>query len=403
MIRTERSALRNGAVLVSLGLLFIAGCGDKEVIRFGAVIPLTGEQAIYGKEIANGIQLAYDQQKATGKAPTLELVIVDSKSDPETGKIELERLYSEGARAAIGGVTTPEALAQVEVADRMNRVLISPSASAKELTGISSYFYRVWPSNTREGGKMGQYAAQNLNLATATVLAADTPYADGISSEFVNSFEQNGGKVLEVIEYPKNTDDLTALVERLVSLKPDGIYVADYAEAVVKIIEMIKADGYEGGILTASAFATPQAIATAGSAAEGVFVTLPQFEPDDQDTPEVKAFVDAYRARYGETPGNYAAHGYDAFNILYAASQQGGDKAHSFWKGMKAIKDFPGATGPLQFDDKGDVTKYPRVYFVHEGRVVDHANWRQKMIDEIRKQREELIRQRRALTSSGSS
>jgi len=403
MIETEHSALRMSFVLVLLGLTLATGCGDKEAIKFGAVVPLTGEQAIYGKEIANGIQLAYEQLKNSPKPPNVELELVDSKSDPETGKAELERIFSEGARAAIGGVTTPEALAQVEIADQKNRVLLSPSASAKELTGISSYFYRVWPSNTREGGKMGQYAAQNLNMKTAAVLSADTAYAQGISSEFGSSFEQNGGKLLEVIEYPKNTEDLTALVERVISLKPDGIYVADYAEAAVRIIQMIKADGYAGNILTASAFATPQAIAMAGSAANGVFVTLPQFDAEDDKTPEVKAFVDAYRAKYGETPGNYAAHGYDAFNILYRASQEGGDKAHSFWKGMKAIKDFPGATGPLQFDDKGDVTKYPRVYFVNEGRVVDHAAYREKLLEEIRKQREDLERQMRALANSTSS
>ena len=394
MTRTKFLVLRSCLALLILPLLTTTSCRKQEAVKFGAVLPLTGASAIYGTEIAKGIELAFEELKAAPGAAEMELEIVDSESDPEKSKEVLEALYSSGARAAIGGVTTPEALAQVEVAERMNRVLLSPSASARELTGISLYFYRVWPSDNREGSKMGQYAAQNLNLKTAVILASDSLFAEGIRSVFRESFEQNGGEILEQVNYPANTDDLAALGELVMALKPDGVYIADYADGIVKLIELLKEQGYDGKVLTVSAFASPQAIAGAGSAAEGVFVTQPQFDPEGTENPVTRAFVDAFRAKYNETPGNYAAHGYDSMKVLVQALEDGGDRGHSFWKGMRSVNDLPGATGPLQFDDKGDVTKYPRVYFIVEGKVIDHIAYlkkeKERIMEEIRKARERL-------------
>lgn len=244
---------------------------------------------------------------------------------------------------------------------------------------------------------MGQYAAQNLNLKSAVVLAADSTYAEGIQTVFKTSFTQNGGEIVEEIIYPANTTDLNGLVERVISLSPDCVYVADYASAVISIIKVLREMSFQGKILTVSAFATPQAIAAAGSAAEGVFVTHPQYTPDNQEDPKVKAFVEKYSAKYGETPGLYAAHGYDSMLVLFEALQKGGDRGSSFWKGMRSVKDLPGVTGPLQFDEKGDVAKYPRVYFLLEGQAVDHANWVEKKRRELQEAMEELRKDRQRL------
>ncbi|MCB1055263.1 MAG: ABC transporter substrate-binding protein [Acidobacteria bacterium] len=396
---TTGRVLATALALLLAAFVSVTGCSKKEVITFGVVLPLTGESAIYGTPIRNGIELALQQIEAKKDAPPIKLDIRDSQSDPQRAQQLTEELYNEGERAVVGGVTTPEAMAMVEAADRASRVLVSPSASAAALTGISRNFFRVWPSDAREGAKMGQYAAQNLNLQTAVIITADSTYAEGIQHVFREAFEQNGGKVLETIEYPRNTADVEALVERAVSLTPDCIYVADYADGIVKLIKLLKAADYKGKILTVAAFATPQAISAAGRDAEGVFVTHPQFS-EASDDPEVKAFVEAYRKTYGESPGLYAAHGYDAMMVLYNAVLEGGDSGSNFWKGIRGITTLKGVTGPLQFDDKGDVQKWPRVYFLVDGALVDHSDWVDEQKEKLRERMDQLRRERRALQRS---
>src|SRR5690606_11938136 len=118
--------------------------------------------------------------------PKLELVVKDSQADPQLAVQLLGEAYGQGALAAIGGVTSDEALAMVKVAEERDRILISPSASSPALTGASSNFFRVFPSDFVEGTKMATFAAGTLDLEDAMILATEAPYGRGIQEVFKN-------------------------------------------------------------------------------------------------------------------------------------------------------------------------------------------------------------------------
>jgi branched-chain amino acid transport system substrate-binding protein len=322
----------------------------------------------------------------------LELVVVDSESDPEKGRQLLAELYSQGALAVIGGVTTAEALAMVAEADEHDQVLMSPSASTPELTGISKNFYRVFPSDAREGATMGNFATQKLNAEKVVVLSKESAYAKGIQEIFEREFERHGGEVLESIEFPSLSSDLSGVVERVMTLNPDAVYLAAYAEDLAQMITYLRDQGYKGTIFTTSAFAAPEVIARVGRPAEGVFLTQAAFDPNSEE-PEVKTFVDGYRAKYQSEPDLYAVHGYDAMMVLAEALRQSGDLPTEFWKGVRSIRDFTGATGTIQFDERGDVQKFPRVYVVNNGQLIDYEaeveRRRQELLDRLRRLEEE--------------
>src|SRR5262249_33054935 len=108
----------------------------------------------------------------------------------------------------------------------------------------------------------------------------------------------------------------------------------------------------------------------AGPAAENVVIPMPHFEPDGDDGP-ARAFTEAYRARFGETPDGFAAHAYDAVKLLATAA----DRARS-WdsddlrRALLSIQSYEGATGRMAFDANGDLIQYPRLYVVRGGQLV---------------------------------
>ena len=67
---------------------------------------------------------------------------------------------------------------------------------------------------------MGHFATQTLNVDQVVIAASQSPYAKGIQQVFRQEFERNGGKVLDVIEYPRNTSDLGGVLDRIMTLKP---------------------------------------------------------------------------------------------------------------------------------------------------------------------------------------
>lgn len=382
-------------LLLALSLSFGAGCQQNQAVQFGAVLPLTGSAAIYGQSIKNGLELAQDELAASATARKVTLTIVDSKSNPKVAAEDAAQLYSDGAWAVIGGVTTAEAMEMVPIADEYGGVLLSPSASSPVLTGISENFYRVFPSDFHEGTKMGNFAAQTLQLETAVILAAEGPYGVGVQQVFAAEFERNGGKVMESIDFPENTSDFSGLLDRVMTLRPQGVYLAAFADEVTAMILGLRERHYEGTILTTHAFASTDALSRAREAATGVFLTQTAFELDieapETETPQVRAFAEAYQAKFGEQPDIYAAHGYDALMVLVASLDQGVVTKNDLWKGVRSIRNYEGVTGAIQFDERGDVQKFPRVYLINsQGRLVNYEA-------EVGRRRKDLLERLRAL------
>jgi branched-chain amino acid transport system substrate-binding protein len=388
-------------VTVALSLSLLLGCQQDEAVKIGAVLPLTGEYEIYGQAIRKGVDLAYEHLQADGSLPyKVEVTVLDSEGDPAKAAELAEQLYDDGALAVVGGVVTAEALQMVPVADRADRVLLSPSASNPQLTGISKNFYRVFPSDSREGTTMGNFAAGKLEVQTMVILTKEDEYARGNQEVFQSEFERNGGQVLEVIEYPPGAADFSGFVDRVMTLDPQAVYVAAYAGDISKMIKELRQRGFQGSILTTSAFASPEIIELVGEAAEGVFLTQAVFEVKSEE-PKIKEFVDAFQAKYSLTPDLYAAHGYDSVMVLAEARKEGGEIEADFWRDVRGLRAYPGVTGTIQFDERGDAQKFPRVYVVEAGNLVDYEKEVQRRKEELLKRLKELQERQRQRAGGG--
>ena len=387
---TRKSArLFTATALCCLSIL-VAGCPQK-AIKVGVVLPLSGGNSTYGEAIRKGLELAYGEIQGDETSELmLELSIVDTESDPEKASGLLAEQYENGALIALGGATSAEAKSMIGVIDRFDRILISPSASSPELTGISSNFYRVWPSDFAAATKMAQFAAGDLKIEKAVVITEVQSYAKGIHGVFQPAFEGFGGEVVEVIEVPPGTSDLGGLIDRVITLKPGAVYLAGFELGIGSMIQELRKLNYKGRILTTSAFALPSSIARVGQDASGVILTQSVFELDS-DHAHIQKFVKGYEEKYGEKPDIYAAHGYDAMKVVATALTGRPALPGEVVKGLRDIKDFPGVTGSIQFDEKGDVRKFPRLYIIGEDLLLYDYNER------VRKQQDEIRRRRTAL------
>jgi len=380
--------MRRALTIAVLLVVSLTGCEKESAIQIGAVLPLTGEAQVYGQSVRKGVELGFEKLVASGPEFQYQLSVVDSTSDPQMAADLVKQLYGDGAMAVIGGVTTAEALQSVAVAEEYDRVLLSPSASSPQLTGISKYFYRVFVSDSREGTTMANFATQKLKTASVVILAKEDPYAQGNQEVFETNFARQGGEVLEKILFPAVGGDFSGLVERVMTLTPDAVYLAAYANETSQLIQELRLQKFKGYILATAAFAAPEIIERVGQPAEGVFLTQAGFDTKSE-TPLIKDFVDSYREKYGLTPDLYAAHGFDSVMVLSAGiSESGGKYASELWSGLRALRDYQGVTGTLQFDERGDVQKFPRVFVVNEGRLADY----EKTVDEKRKQIMERLR-----------
>lgn len=397
MLRSARAPIC--FILLLTTSVFVGACSEERTARIGAVLPLSGDWAIYGEPIRKGVELAHEEllsEHESGEFPhRIELWVEDDESQPAKAVEAFQRLISEhNVHGVIGGVTSAEALAMIDVADQQQRVLMSPSASSPDITEqkATRYFYRIYPSDFREGTQLASWTALNIDLKNVVVVSVNTPFARGISRVFTNEFERYDGEVLDELVYPEGQADFSDLVSQVLGSSPQAVYIADFAGPVLRFLRALDRAGFEGRVLTTSAFATPDILVEAGDLAEGVVLAQTVFNPDSEE-PHIQEFVEAYRAKYDETPGLFAAHGYDAMRVMAQASLEQSGIPSELWKGVRSLGDYQGVTGAITFDQKGDVGKFPRVYVVQDGKLVDYDEVLEQRRREIQERKQQLFQQ----------
>ncbi len=386
MLRRVGSAI--GMILVA-GLL--GGCVSKPIV--GVILPSAGEAASYGESVESGMRLALSDAREHNQVPTGFEVVWAYASDPDRAVTELRTMVEDkDVKMVVGGVTSDEAVAMLPVLDELGIVCLSPSASAPGLAERSRMFFRIYPSDELEGHTAGNFLYERLGKHRVLLFTGDTEYTRGITPEFLKQYEQAlGGTVVDTIAL--NDDGWRQRATNILDRDSvDAAYIVGYSEGILEVILFLDDRGFEGRIITTATIFSGEVIREAGEAAEGVMFALPPFDRTSEKEP-VQSFVNRYMDTYERAPDVFAAHGYDAMGLAirimnYAKPPEKMEilKALNF-----GVSEYMGVTGPILFDDHGDVKHYPKMFIVKGGQVLSYQRYLETERRRILKQVQDLL------------
>ncbi len=343
----------NFITLILLFSTIFSGCMP-DSIRVAAVLPLTGDDAATGEAVRRGIDLAVEQ---LGEEATVVVEISDSRSDAEFAAKQLEKNFRSGMSAAIGGVDVGETEALIRIADEFEHALLSPAASAPHLSGTSQNLYRIAPSQRSSAVALAMTAGF-LKARSAVVISQPSRVGPESTKIFAESLGDHGGRIMASYETEGEVDFAAQIAKK----SPDVVYVASSKQLAGEMISALRSAEYGGPILTAEGLSGAD-LAALERQAEGVYLSRAVADLNENDNGH---FVGAYRERYGEEPDLYAAYGYDAVHALVKALEGRALLPSELRKGLRDAE-IAGVTGLFDFDHRGDVPRYPRVYRVAEG------------------------------------
>jgi branched-chain amino acid transport system substrate-binding protein len=126
---------------------------------------------------------------------------------------------------------------------------------------------------------------------------------------------------------------------------------------------------------------------------EGVFFPQPAFDVKTEGQ-LAQDFVAAYRARFQVDPDIYAAHAYDAIRVvLWAVQEAKGFTSSEIRKSLAFnVKEFPGVTGIIQFNDYGDVHHNPIMFIIRDGQVLNFERYIAEEKAKIRERIKNLLK-----------
>ena len=322
-------------------------------------------------------ELAVKEINARGgvRGRPLALRIMDDSGRPDLAIRIAQQLVDDPAVVAvIGHLNSSAALAAGRIYGEARRpvVMISPSASSPDLSGINPFVFRACPSDVSHGAQLARYARHMLNARRVGVMYLDDDYGRGLRLSFVGEFKRLGGEVIEEDPMLSTTPSLEPYVTRLQqSGGVDALMLAtDLGGAQLALREMSRA-GVHWTTLGGDALS---GIEQSGPLAEGVRMSVAYLV--DQAGDRNAQFVAAYARAYpGERPDHRGATTYDIVHLLATVLRDAGPQRGAVRDRVARVgRDLPpfeGVTGRIAFDDRGDVpTKSVVIGTVREGRVV---------------------------------
>ncbi len=373
--------------LASALVFSLAACGsdggdsgsssNSDTFKIGGIGPTTGDNAIYGTAVKNGIELAVNEINADGgiNGKQIEYQFEDDQSDSEKSVNAYNTLKDWGMQMLVGSVTSTPCTAVVEETHADNMFQLTPSATAVESIQYDNAF-RMCFSDPNQGSASADYIADNgLAEKVAVIYNSSDTYSSGIYQKFMEEAQAKGLDVVAAEAFTADSKtDFSVQIQKAKDAGAELVFLPIYYQEASLILAQADRMGYNpsyfgcdgmDGLLALDGFDT--------SLAEGVmFLTPFTASAEDEAT---QAFVSAYEEAYGETPIQFAADAYDCVYVIKAAAEQAkltpdmsiSDMCDAMKTAMTEIT-IDGLTGKqITWGEDGEPSKLPTVVVVENG------------------------------------
>ncbi len=336
-----------------------------EPINVGVIANLTGSDVKSSVDMVRGVELAADKINAAGgiDGRPLKLIVEDAEYRPQAGLDAATKLFDVDkvdAAVVFGGssITIPIA----EMAAPKGKVILNTSASSSKLGEYAGTVFSTLPLDDIVGKALGDYVA-GKGVKTAVFVVPNNTFGTGLMDAATAAFEANGGKVVRKIVYTEGQPDYRADMQAALQAKPDAIMSAGYGDDTRTIFKAAR----ELGIDAPWYAAYPSIFYVENP--EWMNGKLSGVDNGGLDAPVGKEIKQAYNEKY-PTDGDPLPHyyyAYDAMTLLAKAMMAGGSDAAAIKKALPEVaKDYDGATGHVEWDDRGQRINPPMDFFEYQ-------------------------------------
>lgn len=387
--------------LVAAAGLALAACGDDTddaaapeasssasprtgdgTLKIGTLLPETGSLEILGPPEIAAVKLAVQDINEAGGVlgKDVEVEYRDSgDTSTDIANQSVDDLLDAGVDAVVGAASSSVTLTVIDKITGSGVLQISPANTSTTLSEYKDQdlYFRTAPSDVYQGRVVGETALAD-GAETLGILALQDAYGTSLADQAEQAFTDGGGEVVEKKIYDPKADEYSSEVGSIVDANPDAIALIGFGPDTAKMLdEMVKqgllplADSGKSLIMVDGNMSNT--IDVGEGLLAGVKGTIPGSNPGEEFQTRLKE-IDAGLADY-----SYAGEAYDAVTMLALAAEvaesdsgadmaesmpevsSGGEKCDTF-EACKALLeedkdfDYDGQSGPVEFDDNGDVS-----------------------------------------------
>jgi branched-chain amino acid transport system substrate-binding protein len=285
----------------------------------------------------------------------LALISEDDEGNAEKSVNAFTKLSTrDKVTIVLGSSTSGATVAMTSLAQRGKVLLISPSATALNVTDAGDFIFRACFIDPFQGVVGADFAYDTLGARRAAVLYdAGADYNTGLADSFKEQFKKVGGQVVADEAYQSGDVDFNAQVTRIRAANPDVVYLPNYYNDVSLQAKQLRAQGINVALLGGDGW--DSLIDNAGDEALNGYWSA-GFAADTTD-PKGQAFVRAFSAKFNRSASQFSALGYDTMMLVADAVKAAGTFDATAVKDALAKVSGSYVTGNIRFDSQRNPIK----------------------------------------------
>ena len=396
--------LRNGLMIAAAAAVLAVGgrAGAEEcTVKLGVVLPVSGPMGLVGERIAETGRFAVDVYNEAGgvKGCKVEYLLRDTQGQPTVGVDAAKSLVDlEGVPVLVGaissGVSLP-ILTSVAVPSKVTQ--ISCCSSSESFTALAEegktggYWFRTYATN-RSQAAMGALLTTSKGYRKTAVIYVNTDFGVGLAKRFEQDVAKLGGAITKMVAYNESQQSYRAEVTAALEGDPDSLFLVAFPVDGATITREWLSLGGTGNLVVNNSLRSADYLAAVGPKR---LTRLVGYDSAQPRTDSVATFNTMFEARFDGPPDGPGLHSmFDAVTVVLLAMEAAdeidgttvrdhirqvtaadGEPVHPGPEGIRKAKEllgagksirYVGATGPLRFDENGDV-QAPKLTWRFEG------------------------------------
>ena len=295
-------------------------------INIGVVGSMSGDQAISGQALKDGIALVQSELTANpfvvdGKTVKVNFLFEDNEAKPEISVNAVQKLIGENCLAIIGPNNSSDAIPSGSVCQQAKIPMIPHTATNIKVTQVGDYIFRMCYIDPYQAKLAAKYADETLKAKKVAVLQnVGDAYSAGLHDAFVSEIKARN-ITLAADESFSGTDikDYTAQLNNIKNAAPEVLFLPLDVNTVPLIMQQARRMGITAVFLGGDAWDYD---VLAGLAGKDVIEGAQYITGFSKDQKSAAAFVEAFgKAVPGTDPGFANCMCYEAAHVVLNAIQ----------------------------------------------------------------------------------
>jgi branched-chain amino acid transport system substrate-binding protein len=324
-------------------------------VRIGFLGPLEGSIIMpLGVQMMHGAMLAIEEANKKGGYHGIpyKLMIHNDFGLWGAAANEVVKMDDEGVWAWIGTIDDINSHVAIRATLKAEILVINPGDPDPTYTETNiPWVVRAIPDDRQSSYALVDQMFTKDGYKRVAVIRTNSRYGRVGTMHFNRTSTRIGYPI--IIEERFSDLDTTFIpqLERIKKINPDAILIWGNAKESGLIVKEIRELGMKQPIFGSDRMVNPEFLKAVGKYAEGV-VTTCQYNPASND-PKLKKFQADFKERFGDEPNVFAAHAYDAINMIMAAMNKVGLNRvliRDVLTDNKTFQGYQGVTGKFIFD-----------------------------------------------------